>query len=101
MARRRKTSIAEDLMDAVSLLPWWVGVLLAIAGYWFLHSVASEPLAVAALPGQPGGSVIKVLWKGAAAALQYIVPVVCLGGAFMSAWRLWRDDLDESARQTR
>jgi restriction system protein len=39
------------------------------------------------MSGQPGGSVIQLLWKGAANAGQFIVPVVCLGGAFMSAWR--------------
>jgi len=29
MARRRKTSPAEDLMDLVDMLPWWAGVGLA------------------------------------------------------------------------
>ena len=30
MARRKKTSPAEDLIDLVALMPWWAGVLLAI-----------------------------------------------------------------------
>ena len=28
MARTKKTGPAEDLMDLVALLPWWVGVAL-------------------------------------------------------------------------
>ena len=32
MARRNKTSIAEDMMDFVALLPWYVGVVLAVTG---------------------------------------------------------------------
>ncbi|MBC7601596.1 MAG: restriction endonuclease, partial [Ramlibacter sp.] len=30
MARRKKTSPAEDLMDLVAMLPWWAGVGLAL-----------------------------------------------------------------------
>ena len=44
MARRKKTSPAEDLIDLVALMPWWAGVLLAILGYFWLHSVASQPI---------------------------------------------------------
>lgn len=38
---RRKTSPAEDVMDLVAMLPWWVGVLLAGLAYLALHHVAS------------------------------------------------------------
>lgn len=33
MARRKKTSPAEDLMDLVAMLPWWAGVGLALVSY--------------------------------------------------------------------
>lgn len=36
MSRRRKSSPAEDLMDLVAMLPWWVGVALAIVLYLIL-----------------------------------------------------------------
>ncbi|MNV74807.1 hypothetical protein D3C71_1680580 [compost metagenome] len=52
MARRRKSSTAEDLMDLVALLPWWAGVVLALVSYWVLHAIATRPLPVA----QPSAS---------------------------------------------
>ena len=33
MARKKKTSPLEDMMDLVALLPWWGGVAIAIVGY--------------------------------------------------------------------
>ena len=30
MARRKKTSAAEDWIEMVSRLPWWAGVALAV-----------------------------------------------------------------------
>lgn len=42
MARRCKSSAAEDLMDLVALMPWWTGVALALASYWALHAVATR-----------------------------------------------------------
>ena len=87
MARRSKTSPAEDLLDLVSLLPWWAGVALAIAGYVALHFVASQPLTTNAQPGQVGAMATQAIWRGLASAFQYIVPVICLAGAAVSVWR--------------
>jgi restriction system protein len=86
MARRRKTSFADDFMDLVARLPWWVGVLLAIGGYLVLQQVAAKPLPAPAA-GQVGMAATQALWKGLASAGQYIVPILCLGGACMSALR--------------
>ena len=87
MARRRRTSPAEDLMDLVALLPWWAGVALAVLGYLILHSIASQPVAVTAQQGQVGAMVRQSIWKGLATAGQYVVPIICLAGAALSAWR--------------
>ena len=87
MARRGKTSPAEDLMDLVALLPWWAGVGLAVASYLVLHAVAAQPIVVSAQPGQIGATVSASIWKGLATAGQYIAPLICLGGAGLSAWR--------------
>ena len=54
MARRKKTSPAEDLMDLVAMLPWWAGVGLALVSYLLLHRVASQAVLAPALPGQMG-----------------------------------------------
>ena len=87
MARRGKTSPAEDLTDLVAMLPWWVGVALALVSYLLLHSVASQPVVAAAQPGQVGEMVAQTLWVTLASVGQYILPILCLGGAGMSAWR--------------
>ncbi len=33
MARRGKTSPADDIMDLVAMLPWWGGIMLALVNY--------------------------------------------------------------------
>lgn len=49
MARRRRTSPAEDLMDVVAMLPWWAGVALAVVSYLVLHRMAGQKEVVAAV----------------------------------------------------
>ena len=87
MARRSKTSPAEDMIDIVSRLPWWAGVALAAVFYLVLHRVASQQVVTAVQPGQIGDMVTKTLWKTLATFGQYILPFVCLAGAAVSAWR--------------
>ncbi len=84
---RRKTSPAEDVMDLVAMLPWWVGVLLAGLAYLALHHVASQPTAATVQPGQVGAMVTQTLWRTLASIGQYVLPILCLAGAAMSAWR--------------
>ncbi|RYH52566.1 MAG: restriction endonuclease [Alcaligenaceae bacterium] len=86
MARRKKTSAAEDMIDLVALLPWYVGVALAIVGYWVLHRLAIAPV-VALKPGDIGGAMSGALWRGVAGIGQYFLPMICLAGAAVSAWR--------------
>ena len=54
MARRGKTSPAEDIMDLVAMLPWWVGVVLALVSYLLLHGVASQQVVATTQPSQVG-----------------------------------------------
>ena len=86
MARRKKTSPAEDLMDLVAMLPWWAGVVLALASYLLLHGVASQPVVVTTPPGQMSTMVTQTLWKTFASIGRYVLPIICLAGAGMSAW---------------
>ena len=74
-------------MDLVALLPWWAGVVLALVSYLLLHSVASQQVVTAVQPGQVGAMVTQTLWKSLASVGQYILPIICLGGAGISAWR--------------
>jgi restriction system protein len=85
---RKKTSPAEDLLSVVSLLPWWAGVALAVLSYAVLHRLAMPGPAVAAVqPGQIGGLVVRSMGTAAANIGQYLLPLICLGGAFVSFWR--------------
>lgn len=81
MPRKRAGSVFEELTELVAMLPWWLGIGLAVAAYATLGSFA-EP---AQMP--QGGRPAQAVVRGLAAAGQYIVPFVCLIGAAMSAWR--------------
>lgn len=88
MARKKRTSPAEDLIEIVAMLPWWLGVVLALVSYFFLHSIASTYVAPATgQPGQIGHLAVDTLKKSMAGIGQYLVPVVCLVGAAVSAVR--------------
>lgn len=84
MARKRRTSPLEDMLDLVALLPWWVGVSIAAVGYVVLHRMATPVQATAVQPGQVGNVIVQSMVAGLAAAGQYIVPLVGLIGAVMS-----------------
>ncbi|MNK80279.1 Restriction endonuclease [compost metagenome] len=90
MARRRKSSTAEDLMDLVALLPWWAGVVLALVSYWVLHAIATRPLPAAQSAQQIGQLATTAIWQGLATGGQYLLPMICLFGAVMSAVRRQR-----------
>ncbi|MGK2951929.1 MAG: restriction endonuclease [Thiobacillus sp.] len=86
MARRRKQSPFEDLIEITSMLPWWVGVVLAIVAYVWLHSVAATEVTAVAQPGKIGDFVGHTLFKTLAGVGQYLLPFAFLVGAAMSAF---------------
>lgn len=85
MARKRKTSTAEDLMDLIAMLPWWAGIALALTSYMVLHSIAIRPLPAAQSPQQIDQLATSAIWQGLAIGGQYILPLICLAGAAISA----------------
>ena len=87
MARRRRTSPAEDLMDVVAMLPWWAGVALAVVSYLVLHRMAGQEVVAATKLGEMGTMVTQTLWKTLATFGQYLLPLICVAGAGISAWR--------------
>lgn len=86
MARKKKSSPAEDMMELVALLPWWAGVALALLSYLLLHRVASQVVIAPLIPGQVGTMMEQTLWKTLATIGQYLLPLLCLGGAAISAY---------------
>lgn len=82
MARGKKDNGFEVLIDAVSRLPWWVGLALAIISYVALHALA-QPAAAGTPAPKPAWQVAKAV----ANAAQYIVPLACALAAALSAYR--------------
>ena len=85
MARQRKTSPADDLFELVAMLPWWGGVALALVVYVLLDNVAGQQVAVTGASGQIGSAVSATLWKSLASIGQYVLPIICLAAALVSA----------------
>ena len=86
MARQKQSGPAGDFIGLVAKLPWWAGVALAVLSYVLLHKLAAQPLA-AARPGPVSAMAPQSVWKGLANVGQYIVPILCLSGAGVSAWK--------------
>jgi restriction system protein len=88
MARKKKSSPLEDMMDLVALLPWWGGVAIAVIGYLVLHRMAAPvKVGVAVQPGQVSQLMTASIITGLATVGQYLVPLVGLAGAAMSFTR--------------
>lgn len=83
---RRKQSPFEDLIEITSKLPWWVGVVFAIAAYLWLHGVAASEITAVAQPGRMGDFVGQTLFRTLASVGQYLLPFAFLVGAAMSAY---------------
>lgn len=82
---RRKQNLAEDLIETTSKFPWWVGLVLAVIAYAWLHSVAVSEVTAVVQPGRMGDFVGQTLFKTLASIGQYLLPFVFLVGAAMSA----------------
>ncbi len=82
----RKQSLVADLLEITSKLPWWVGGVLAVASYLWLHSVALSEVTAVAQPGKMGVFVGQSVFKSLASVGQYLLPFVFLLGAALSAY---------------
>lgn len=87
MPRRHKGSTADRLVEWVAVLPWWAGVALAALLYLVLHRIADQPSITAIQPGQAAATIAPLLWKTMAGIGQYLLPLICLAGAGISAWK--------------
>ena len=87
MARRRKTSSFEDLIDLVAMLPWWACIVLAGVTYFGLSALAMPVAATGVQPGDIPHAATQAMWKAVAYAGQFIVPLACIIAAVMSVYR--------------
>jgi len=95
---RRKKSATNDLMDLLAMLPWWAGLVLAVIIYVVLHRVAVQPATTAVQPDQVGAFAVQNIWKTLAAVGQYLLPLICLAAAGISAWK--RRECNTTAHNT-
>lgn len=83
MSRRQDADIVVDL---VRLLPWWVGVGVAVASYLILHAIASQPMPEALTGSKDAGNfALSALMIWMAKIGQYVIPGLALFGALLSA----------------
>ena len=102
MARRRKTSPLEDIVTVVALLPWWACLGLAVLSYLILSAMARPVVLTAIQPNQIAQVMTHSMIQGLAMVGQYVVPVLCLAAAVVSAsQRRQRRDLVASVAQGR
>lgn len=83
---RRKQNLVEDLIEITSKLPWWVGVVLALVSYAWLHSVAVSEVTAVVQPGKMGDFVGQSFIRTLASVGQYLLPIIFLLGAGASAY---------------
>ncbi|MBL0143807.1 MAG: DUF2034 domain-containing protein [Betaproteobacteria bacterium] len=86
MARRRQ-SVIEDVLDAAAKLPWWLGVLLAIGTYFVFRWLAVPEPATPGSVRPPSAVVGSSIARALALAGQFLMPLVFLGGAAISAFQ--------------
>lgn len=86
MARRRKTSTFEDMVELASRLPWWVALTLAFVSYLLLHAYATSPLPALTDSRQMGQHLTSSAFRGLALAGQYFLPAVFVFGAVGSVF---------------
>ncbi|WP_271103994.1 restriction endonuclease [Pseudomonas tohonis] len=78
MARRRKTSLFDDLFTLATLLPWWVSLLVAFVSWYLLHGYATSPIPPID-PRRP--DMTGAMFRGLAMGFQYFVPFIFALGA--------------------
>lgn len=81
MAGRRKNLI-EDIVELTTKLPWWIGVLAALAAWGVLQVLLRIPPPFSF----PFDAVILPVLRGLTMGLQFLLPAVLLAGAALSAW---------------
>jgi restriction system protein len=87
MARKRKANPLINMLDLVSLLPWWAGVAIAIVSYVVLHLLAAPVKVTGVRPEQVGQHMTQAIISGLATVGQFVVPIACLVAAAMSFLR--------------
>lgn len=81
---RKKSSPAEDIIELVSMLPWWLGLVLALVSYVVLHALALRPAMPVTGTSQIGQAVTHGIGTSLAQVGQYLLPLLCVLGSIVS-----------------
>ncbi|MBM7454382.1 restriction system protein [Oceanisphaera litoralis] len=86
MARRRRQSLIEDMIDIAAKLPWWLSLLLAIISYLILEHFAAGPFEVEVTPGSTvPANLTELMLRPFFMAMQFFIPLAFTFGAGLSA----------------
>lgn len=77
--RNRKPNLVS-LIDAASLLPWWISLVLALISYLVFNHFSQANIEYVS----GNGSIGIILLKGFSSIFQYIAPVIFIAGTFVS-----------------
>ena len=83
----KNDSTGTSTVELTALLPWWGGVMLAVASYGVLHLYVSRPLPPTWLSN---GYMTQAIGHAFATTGQYLLPFLFLLAAVMSAARRWK-----------
>lgn len=91
MARKRRQSPLEDMIDIAAMLPWWLSLLLALGSYLILNHFADRPFEVemAAGSGMPT-NLTELMLRPVLMAMQFLIPVSFTVGAAVSAIKAFK-----------
>ncbi len=78
MTSRQGQGFWLDLIRSAAVLPWWAGLLLAVASYFVCHALASMTVPASEQP--TAQTYVRTL----ASALQYLLPLLLTLGALLS-----------------
>jgi restriction system protein len=84
---RRNQSVLDDVIEITMMLPWWVGVLLAVVSYLGLHWYAGTPVPASVNPKNVSEVVSGQMLRAFAKAGRYFLPMVFLLGAGLSVFK--------------
>lgn len=81
MARRKRSGALDDLFVIAAKLPWQVSAGLAVVSFVVLHAIAAQEPAAVTSTKDIGAAAARTMFTTLAAIGQFVLPLVCLGGA--------------------
>jgi len=85
MARRKKTSPFEDLLEIASTISWKISLIIAVISYFFFHYFSLQSLPAPTDLHSVANSIPKQFFITLSKLLQYVIPTVFVIGACVSS----------------